>query len=371
MTPERNIESELKLLSAALNAAIDGIVITDAAGFVVWVNQAALTLSGYAREELVGQPAEIQRSDAQLPTFHEAFWQQIRSGRPWTGEFINRRKDGSLYTESTTITPVLADDGTISHYIAVKRDVSEDKLRQQRVLQAQKMELVGRIAGNIAHDFNNLLGVINGTADLAAMSLPDDAEVKRDLETIRQAGDRAAVLTRQLLAFSRHHVVVPKVIDLHQTLHAFHQILVRIIPANVRIDLRTLAARPTVRIDPMQVEQIVLNLAINAKDAMPTGGTLTIATTDDGQSVILSVIDTGTGIAPDILPRIFEPFFTTKDSSTGTGLGLSTVLDMVTSSHGTIDVVSAPGQGSTFTITWPRVPAAVVLAPSESDHHHT
>lgn len=349
----RRADAGLRLQAAALNAAADGIIITDADGSVTWVNDAAARRAGYRRDEVLGHPVALLISDTGPRTFQET-WASVRAGQPWTGEFTIRRKDGSVYAAQTTTTPVRDDAGIITHYISVGRDITKEKELQAQLLHSQKMEVVGRLAGSVAHDFNNLLGVINGTADLAAMSLERGHPARVDLETIRQAGERAAALTRQLLAFSRKQVLAPQVLDLNRVVGELASLMQRLVGETIAVIVRPLARQPLVLGDAGQMEQVVLNLVVNARDAMPGGGTITIMTRDAGTDVALSVADTGTGIDPAIRPRIFEPFFTTKDSPRGTGLGLSTVLSIVEANGGRVDVDSRPGFGATFTVTWPR-----------------
>lgn len=365
---QRKADAELRLQSAALNAAADGIIITDAEGVITWVNAAASRLADYSRDEMLGQPIEFLTSQEQPQTFHEA-WPHIRTGRPWTGEFNVRCKGGGVRAAAATTTPVKDAAGIITHYISVGRDITKEKELQAQFLHAQKMEVVGRLAGSIAHDFSNLLGVINGTADLAAMSLDRGDALRVDLDTIRQTGERAAVLTRQLLAFSRKQVLAPQVVDLNLAIGDLVSMLRRLVGETVTVVVRCQARQPLIHVDAGQLEQVVMNLVVNARDAMPGGGTITIATGGAGAEVTLSVADAGTGIDPAVRPHLFEPFFTTKDSSRGTGLGLSTVLGIVESNGGTIDVESRVGLGTTFTIHWPRCaasPAAQSRAPGSS-----
>lgn len=365
---QRKADAELRLQSAALNAAADGIIITDAEGVITWVNAAAARRAGYRRDEVLGHPVELLISD-EWPAAFQDTWANIRVGQPWTGEFTVRRKDGSVYTAQTTTTPVRDDAGIITHYIAVGRDITKEKELQAQFLHAQKMEVVGRLAGSIAHDFSNLLGVINGTADLAAMSLDRGDALRVELDTIRQTGERAAVLTRQLLAFSRKQVLAPQVVDLNLAIGDLVSMLRRLVGERVTVVVGCQARQPLIHVDAGQLEQVVMNLVVNARDAMPGGGIITIATSDAGHEVTLSVADTGTGIDPAVRPHLFEPFFTTKDSARGTGLGLSTVLGIVEGNGGRIDVESRVGLGTTFTIHWPRCsasPAAQSLAPGSS-----
>jgi CheY-like chemotaxis protein/anti-sigma regulatory factor (Ser/Thr protein kinase) len=243
--------------------------------------------------------------------------------------------------------------------VAIKRDLTEAKQLEAQLLQSQKMEVVGRLAGGIAHDFNNLLTVINGTAELMASSLPEGHPLRPDLREIELAGSRAATLTRQLLAFSRKQVLTPEVLDLTTLLADLRSMLQRMIGEDITLTIVPARNGSWIRADKGQIEQVLMNLVVNSRDAMPHGGTVTITTGDDLDPghVLIEVRDTGTGMDEATLARLFEPFFTTKEQGKGTGLGLATVYGIVRQSGGTIDVQSSPGAGSTFRIRLPRVAA--------------
>jgi len=250
--------------------------------------------------------------------------------------------------------------------------VSETRLAQsqEQLRQAQKMEAVGRLAGGVAHDFNNVLSVIIGYGDLLLQDLRPADPMRAEVEEIRKAGQRAAGLTRQLLMFSRQQVVEPRVIDLHEVLTSMDKMLQRILGEDVELVSMPPKAAGRVKADPSHIEQVILNLVVNARDAMPTGGKLTLETANvvldedyarshlpakAGPYVMLAVSDTGVGMDRETQARIFEPFFTTKDIGTGTGLGLSTVFGIVQQSGGNIWVYSEPGKGTTFKVYLPRV----------------
>jgi PAS domain S-box-containing protein len=370
ISERRRSQRTLRLQGAALDAAANAMVITDREGTIEWVNQAFTRATGYASEEAVGKnPRALVRSGAHDRAFYEAMWSKLSAGEVWVGELINRRKDGSTYTEEQTITPVLGADGSITHYIGVKRDLSEQKLLQAKLLQAQKMEVVGRLAGGVAHDFNNLLTVINGTAELAQLDLPEGDPMRAELQEILDSGARAARLTRQLLAFSRKQVLSPVSLDLSAQVKATASMLRRLIGEDISLVLSAAESLDPVLVDAGQLEQVVLNLAVNARDAMPGGGTLTIATRNapledpaaaraagvpPGRYVMLEVSDSGVGMSDEVRARIFEPFFTTKAHGKGTGLGLATVYGIVAQSGGFIALESALGKGSSFRIFLPR-----------------
>ncbi len=366
-------ESVLSLQAAALNAADDAMVITDRAGTLVWVNRAFTRLTGYSANEAIGKnPRSLLNSGRHDASFYDEMWKTLLDGRVWRGHLTNRRKDGTTYVEDQAITPVTNGNGEVTHFVSLKRDLTEPNRLEAQFLQAQKMEVVGRLAGGIAHDFNNLLTVINGTAELALGDLPPQHPVRADFERIKESGDRAAALTRQLLAFSRKQLTRREPVDLGVLLTNFCGVLQRLIGEDVRLVVSADSTLAMVPADPSQIEQVVLNLAVNARDAMPRGGQLTLearnvhldeafAATHSGVKagphVMLAVEDTGTGIAPETMARIFEPFFTTKEAGKGTGLGLATVYGIVQQSGGTVWVESEIGHGTRFLIYLPSAPA--------------
>jgi PAS domain S-box-containing protein len=331
------------------------------------VNEAAITHYGYAREEFLSMTIKDIRPQEDVPALLEflANW----SGAPYEGgPWRHRKRDGSLIRVEVAVHTLLF-DGNPSCLVLVK-DVTERKQLEDELRQAQKMEAIGLLAGGIAHDFNNLLTVIMGYGALASGSLQETDPLRSDIEQIQRAGERAASLTRQLLTFSRKQVLQPKVIDLNEAVSEMEKMLRRVIGED--IDLRTsLQPEPArVKADPGQIEQVLMNLAVNARDAMPDGGKLLIETKNvvldedyarlhvdvtPGPHVVLTVKDTGAGMNEETLGRIFEPFFTTKPVGWGTGLGLSTVYGIVRQAGGSIHVESAVGEGTTFNIYLKRV----------------
>jgi two-component system cell cycle sensor histidine kinase/response regulator CckA len=371
VTQDAQAQGVSRLQSAALNAAANGIVITDRTGIIVWINPAFTRLTGYSSEEAVGRnPRELVRSGVHDATLYEELWTTILAGDVWSGEMTNRRKDGTLYTERQTITPVKGPDGQVLHFISIKQDLSDEKRLEAQFLQSQKMEVVGRLAGGVAHDFNNLLTIINMTADLAAENLRHGDPLREDFAEIRHAGERAAGLTRQLLAFSRKQILKPGVIDLGALAQDMSGMLQRLIGEDVHLAVTSPHDLGRVKADPGQIEQVIMNLVVNARDAMPDGGKLTIEARDvlidessldahpgmhAGPHVMVAVSDTGSGMDAATRARIFEPFFTTKEPGKGTGLGLSTVYGIVKQSGGGVWVYSEPGCGTTFKIYLPRI----------------
>ncbi|OFW47159.1 MAG: hypothetical protein A3J29_02140 [Acidobacteria bacterium RIFCSPLOWO2_12_FULL_67_14b] len=371
ISDRKRVEDELRLQSAALNAAASAMVITDHLGVAVWANPAFSELSGYSTEEVLGQRvSDLIRSGAQDRAFYAKMWETLLAGKVWRGEIVNRRKDGSRYPERQTITPVKNTRGEITHFITIKRDVSGEHQQKSLFVQAQRMETVGRLAGGIAHDFNNLLTVINGTADLLTANVGEDTVLRDALHRILQAGRRAASLTRQLLAFGGGEVVNPCVANLAELIDGMRGTVERLAGDNIRVIFESGGSTGKIRIDPSQVEHVLTNLVTNARDAMPSGGTLTVEVRDveldkagaeehpslgPGPYLMLAVSDTGVGMDEATKLRVFEPFFTTKAPGKGTGLGLSSTFGSVRQSGGDIWVQTDIGKGATFTIYLPRV----------------
>jgi len=368
VTIRRERNERILLQSAALEAAANGIVITDPEGRVEWCNPAFLQMSGYSMDECLDKFLhELQSPEDKQQKQYDAMFSEITSGLAWSGEIVCRRKNGSTYTEYMNVTPIL-DLGHVKHLVAIKQDISEQKLLELQYLQSQKMESVGRLAGGVAHDFNNMLSVITGYSEMALADLPKDGHTARALEQVSKAAYRAAGLTRQLLAFSRRQVLAPKLINLNELIVDMEKMLRRLINEDISLEMHMAEAGLEFLADPGQIEQVLLNLVVNARDAMPKGGRISIATRSErvsaihsigpavspGEYVALLVTDTGCGMSEEVLAQIFEPFFTTKEQGKGTGLGLSTVFGIVQQSGGHIDVKSKVGSGTTFHILFPR-----------------
>ena len=368
-------EERVRVQSSALEAVANGIILTDAAGKILFGNKAFCTMTGYALEEILGKTPNFLNSGKHNAGFFRDLWNTILTGRVWQGELINRRKDGTLYNEEMTITPVQRSNGEISHFIAVKQDITKQKQRKEQLHQARKMEAIGQLAGGIAHDFNNLLTVIHGNVQLVLM---DESQLKEEnrqcLKQVTDATERAADLTRQLLAFGRKQVVQFQPLNLNHVISNFTKMLKRVIGEHIALQCRCAKNLPFVSADVGMIEQLLLNLIVNARDAMPRGGSIVITTeavsvdashaethpeAQTGEFVCIAVGDTGTGIYPEYLPRIFEPFFTTKEAGKGTGFGLATVYGIVKQHRGWIEVTSQVGNGTTFKIFLPASTSGV------------
>ncbi len=349
----------------------------DSEGRITRVNHTDLEILGYTAEEMIGQP--IWKFNIEEELVHQQILEKLAGSRP-PGRGIERtyrRKDGTTFPVLIEDRIIRGENGRITGIRVTIQDITERKkteeektILQEQLRQSQKMEAIGSLAGGIAHDFNNLLTVIKGYSQLSLVEIKEGDPLKLNIEEIRRAADRAADLTRQLLAFSRRQIMEMKVLDLNDLLKNLDKMLRRVIGED--IELVTLLAEDLGRVktDPAQTEQVVMNLSVNARDAMPNGGKLTVETANvdldqtyarahvavaPGRFVMISVSDTGVGMTPEVRDRVFEPFFTTKEKGKGTGLGLSTVYGIVKQSNGNIWVYSEPGKGTTFKIYLPRV----------------
>ena len=369
ITERKRTEAELSKLWRAVEQSPVSVVITDLVGRIEYVNPKFIEVSGYSEAELIGRTPSLVKSGQMDRKFYQELWETITSGREWHGELHNKKKNGELYWESGSISAIKNPEGQITHFVGVKEDVTERKLAIDQLRQVQKMEAVGQLAGGIAHDFNNLLTVINGYSTLLIRSLEPGSQKHKEAEQILRAGERAADLTRQLLSFSRRQILEPRVLDINKQVKSVQKMLERLIGEHLTLATELSADAGFIKIDPGQLEQIIMNLIVNARDASETGGVITVATVncdlDEGFSnlhpgsspgsyVKLSVRDQGEGMTEEVKQRLFEPFFTTKEMGRGTGLGLATVYGIVKQSGGYIEVISEPGKGACFDIYLPR-----------------
>ncbi len=353
-------------------------------------NLALVGMLGYpSREALLARNVSDTYTDpSERPALIERL-EREGSIRDFEAECL--RCDGSTLWARVSVQAVRDGNGGTAYYEGLVEDLTERKRAEEalkvaegRLLQAAKLEAVGRLAGGVAHDFNNLLGVIMGYADLMAKRLAVEDPLRRNVQEIQKAADRASGLTRQLLAFSRRQVLQPRVLDLHHTIGEVESMLQRVIGEDVALVTVLREGVGKVKADPGQIQQVLMNLAVNARDAMPKGGTLTVETANvdlspdyagrhlgvtPGPYVLMAVSDTGVGMNAEVQAHIFEPFFTTKGPEKGTGLGLATVYGIIKQSGGNIWVYSEPGKGATFKVYLPRVdggaPGTVLLDPPE------
>ncbi len=372
---QRN-EEQVLLLARAVESTSDSIVITDLSGSIEYVNPHFEKLTGYTRAEAYGKNPRILQSGRQPREFYVELWRTLTSGGVWNGRFINRRKDGTLYTEEATIAPVHDAHGMPQKYVAIKRDVTRLEELESQLRQAQKMEAVGQLAGGIAHDLNNVLQVVALASHLALIS--DDLKFKNErIKELSSAAEKGAGVIRQLLAFSRRQLMRPEVLNLNDVIGEAAKLLNHLLRGNIRLRLKLDPDLGRVEADPVQITQVIMNLALNSRDAMPDGGLLEISTenyevtaeresvgqTASGSYVRMIVRDTGTGMDEATKSHIFEPFFTTKEMGKGTGLGLSTVYGIVIQSGGFIKFESTVGVGTAFFISFPRTQTALADSP--------
>lgn len=369
ITDRKRAEVERERLMAAIEQVGEMVVITDLAGTIRYVNPAFTSATGFSREEVIGQNPSILNSGRQDEAFYHKLWETISNGSTWKGRMVNKRKDGELFVEDASISPVRDTSGRIVNYVTVKRDITEHLRLSEQLEQAQKMESVGRLAGGVAHDFNNMLGIILGYAEIALSEAASGTIIHNALMEIRKAAHRSADLTRQLLAFARRQTIDPRVLDLNWTVDSILKMLRRLIGEDIGLDWLPGTDLWQVKMDPTQIDQILANLCVNARDAIAGVGNVTIETRNvtldesyctghvgfsPGEYVMLAVSDSGCGMDDTIRKQIFEPFFTTKEVGKGTGLGLSTVYGIVRQNNGFIHVYSEPGRGTTFRIYIPR-----------------
>jgi PAS domain S-box-containing protein len=382
---EAAVRASQHMLETVMNNIPQGVFWKDRNSVYLGCNRVVLQARGFDRpEQIVGQTdfdlPGLEPEDAALLVQKDR--EVMDSGQPMLGivEPMNLADGSTIWLESSKL-PMHDAEGRIVGILGTWQDITERRRLEEQLRQSQKMEAIGQLAGGVAHDFNNLLTVILGCSELAMASLPAAAKEARDhVAAMRDAGERAAALTRQLLAFSRKQLLEPKVLDLNDVVAGSEKMLRRLIGEDIVLATVLDSALPKVRVDPSQIEQVILNLVVNARDAMPAGGNLRIETRVDvlpslpsngheespsGPYVRLSVRDTGCGISPEVQPRIFDPFFTTKGPGRGTGLGLAMVYGIVKQSGGWIDVTSEVGAGTTFDVYLPAIEAERGASPAQ------
>jgi PAS domain S-box-containing protein len=386
---ERELERSQALLRSVVDSALDAVVVMDASGSIALWNTAAEAMFGYSGDEAVGRPLHELITPARFRGDQRQGLAAFAGGGrgPVLGkvlELVALRRDGTEFAVELSVAPVRLPEAFYA--VGVVRDVTtrkaadteREKLRAQ-LAQAQKMESIGRLAGGIAHDFNNLLTVINGYSDYLLRQTRGDDAWHDGLTEIHRSGERAAALVGQLLAFSRSQLLQQQVVDANALVTGLSQMLRRLVREDIEVVPVLEAGLPTVLADRSQLEQVILTLAINARDAMPAGGQLTLATTrvwreghcphchipiQPGQYVRISVADTGPGVSDEVRQHLFEPFFTTKGVGQGSGLGLAAVQGIVVQSGGHVGVESTPGKGATFHVYLPECGARPAEQPA-------
>ena len=365
---KRGEESHVRLVTAVEQVA-EAIVITDANAIILYANPAFEKITGYGCKEAIGENPRMLKSGKQDTEFYQRMWEMLGRGEVWKGHFINKKKDGTLYEEDAAISPVRDAAGKIVNYVAVKRDVTQELLLQSQLHQAQKMELVGRLAGGMAHDFNNLLMGIMGYAEQCRDSLSARHPGRGCLDEVQKEARRSADLIRQLMGFARKQTISPRVLELNTAVENILKLVRRMVGEDIAVTWLPGQAVWPVEFDPSQLDQILMNLCVNARDAIRGTGKVTIETANvtldnaycldhkgcvSGEYVMLAIGDDGCGMTKDVLDHLFEPFFTTKDVGHGTGMGLASVYGIVKQNSGYIDVYSEPGMGTKVKVYLPR-----------------
>ncbi|MCE9566340.1 MAG: PAS domain S-box protein [Planctomycetes bacterium] len=368
----RQAEESLRLRDRAIQAVSQGILITDPNlpdNPIIYASPGFEHITGYRADEVLGRNCRLLQGKETEPDAVATVRAAIRDGRECSVELLNYRKDGTKFWNALFVTPV-REDQRLAYFVGVQADVTDRRALEQAFYQSQKMEAVGQLAGGVAHDFNNLLTIISGYSDILLSTLGASDPVRESVKAISEAGGRAASLTRQLLAFSRQTVLEPKVLELNEVLRETEKMLRRLIGEDILLTAVLDPHISRIKVDPGQLDQILMNLSVNARDAMPRGGKLTLETRNvdwdgqyahshveavAGQYVMLAVTDSGSGMTPEVMAHIFEPFFTTKGVGKGTGLGLAVVHGIVKQSGGRIEVYSEPSLGTTFKIYFPAI----------------
>ncbi len=384
----RRAEESLRLLGSAVQQSKESIVITEAeldlpGPKIVFVNPAFTKMTGYSSEEAIGKTPRILQGPRTDKAVLSRLRQNLQRGEPFEGEALNYRKDGKEFTLEWQIAPIRDASGTLTHFVAIQRDITARKQFEAQLFQSQRMETVGKLAGGVAHEFNSILTAITGQGELVLCDLPPRSPLSKNVTEIIRASSRAAALTRQLLAYGRKQFLQPETLDLNRVLTGMEGMFRHIMGGDVNTQIVPGLGLRMVHADAGQIEQVIMNMAMNARDAMPNGGKLTLETANvsfdqdsmgrypelrAGDYVMLAVTDTGAGMSEAVKARAFEPFFSTKEVGEGTGLGLSTCYGIVKQSGGHISLYSEPGRGATFKIYLPQVtpPAGTPVQPLNS-----
>jgi two-component system cell cycle sensor histidine kinase/response regulator CckA len=372
---QKEMQESLQLLGSAITQSKDAILITeaelDAPGpKIVFVNPAFTKMTGYTADEALGKTPRILQGPRTDKAVLNRLLKNLHEGEVFEGETVNYRKNGEELEIEWQIAPIRNAAGTITNFVGIQRDIKERKTHEARLFQSQKMETIGRLAGGFAHEFNSIMTAIIGQSEMILGDLSQGTPAVNRAMEIRHAADRAAILTRQLLAYGRRQILQPEILDLNKILIEMTETLQHLMGKEVEVQIIPNPELKAVKIDPGQMEQVLLNMAINAADAMPNGGKFLLETSNvtldeayvcpfaglkSGDYVMLAISDTGFGMSEEVKARVFEPFFSTKGVGEGTGLGLSACYGILRQSHGHINVYSELARGSTFKIYLPQV----------------
>jgi two-component system, cell cycle sensor histidine kinase and response regulator CckA len=370
ITTNKESEKELRKLSHVVEQSPVSVMVTNTNVEIEYVNPRFTQVTGYTLAEVRGKNPNILKSNKTPESTYQQMWQTLKAGQVWRGEFLNKKKSNELFWEEVSISPVLNDQGESSHYVAIKEDITERKLLEKQARYQERLASVGQLAAGIAHDFNNILAVIMLYSQLMQTAENLDSRHKSRLDIIVQQAIRASELIQQILDFSRQAILEKRPLDMVAVTQEMVRMLTRTMPENIVLKIDHDAELYTVNADPTRIQQILMNLCVNARDAMPLGGLLTIELShllveagrerpltemDNGSWVCIKISDTGIGIAEENLTHIFDPFFTTKQPGHGTGLGLAQVYGIVKQHDGHIRVDSVVGQGTHFFIYFPAL----------------
>jgi PAS domain S-box-containing protein len=382
ITRQRLAEEQFYRLSRAVEQSPVAIIIMDLDGRAQYVNPKFTEVSGRTLEDVLDHNIEVLRDGHPDDESYQKLWETVRGGGEWRGELSTRRPDGTTIWESVKVSCLRNPNGEITNLLCLREDITSRKNLESELRQAHKMESLGTLAGGIAHDFNNLLAIIHGYSEFCLQGGADEAILQKSLQEIHRAAQRASGLVRQILTFSRKAEIRYAPVDLNQLARDLVALMAETFPRTVTFQLKLAEKLPPLLADQTQIQQIVLNLCVNARDAMPQGGSITVTTTvklgAELQSrhrnaeaarryACLDVSDTGTGMTPEVRSRIFEPFFTTKQANQGTGLGLAVVYGIASSHQGFIDVDSTLSVGSTFHVYLPLAGETAVATTSATN----
>ncbi len=387
ITERKQTEESLQLLGSAVDQSKESIMITDAeldlpGPKILFINPAFTQMTGYNEEEAIGKTPRILQGPRTDKKVLRRLRENLERGEVFEGETVNYRKDGKEFNLEWQIAPIRDAGGKITHFVAIQHDITGRKRLEAQLFQSQKMETVGKLAGGFAHEFNSILTAIIGQSELLFSDLAAGSPLAKNATEIINAAGRAATLTRQLLAYGRRQIFQPEILDLNAVITGMENTLLHLMGRSVEVRFSPAAGLKSVKADAGQIEQVIVNIAMNATEAMPNGGNLTLETANvsfdpesvgrypelkPGDYVMLAISDTGPGMSEEIKAHVFEPFFSTKDVGQGTGLGLSTCYGIIKQSGGHISVYSEPGRGTTFKIYLPQVERQPEISPKRLD----